>query len=275
MHNDKKVIGREGGQSKPISLYEQGRFPFWDDPHISNSMLKAHLNRKTDRASRKAETIEQTVNWIMGQQHDARKLLDLGCGPGLYAKKCFDAGLAVTGIDLSARSIEYAIGIEDRIDYQVGNYLEIDYVDAFDIITLIYFDFGVLKPDDRRSLLASIKKALRPDGIFVFDILHENSLDGFHEGEEEIDMGNFFTSKPYSLKRESVYYPDSKNTLERYVVQTEDESREYLIWNQLYNKEALTRELESAGFQFDLYNDLTGTAYDGRGKGVGVVAKGV
>lgn len=98
--------------------------------------------------------------------------------------------------------------------------------------------------------MASIKKALRPDGIFVFDVLHENSLDGFHEGEEEIDMGNFFTSKPYSLKRESVYYPDSKNTLERYVVQTEDESREYLIWNQLYNKEALIRELESAGFQF-------------------------
>ncbi|MCB1660659.1 MAG: hypothetical protein KDI39_20765, partial [Pseudomonadales bacterium] len=32
---------------------------FWNDPHISSQMLKAHLNPDIDAASRKPETIDR------------------------------------------------------------------------------------------------------------------------------------------------------------------------------------------------------------------------
>ncbi|HOJ15222.1 MAG TPA: class I SAM-dependent methyltransferase, partial [Deltaproteobacteria bacterium] len=36
------------------------------------------------------------------------RILDLGCGPGLYTKRLSDAGYDVTGMDYSRRSIAYA-----------------------------------------------------------------------------------------------------------------------------------------------------------------------
>ncbi len=43
-------------QQPPI--YFKSSKAFWDDEHISKSMLKAHLNTDTDGASRKLDTIQ-------------------------------------------------------------------------------------------------------------------------------------------------------------------------------------------------------------------------
>lgn len=75
-----------------IKLYEKSKEPFWEDEHISKSMLKAHLDQNTDRASRKLDTIKETVNWIIKKHENPKRILDLGCGPGLYTKEFFDKG---------------------------------------------------------------------------------------------------------------------------------------------------------------------------------------
>jgi len=85
---------------------------FWDDPYISQQMLTAHLDPSHDLASRQPGTIDQSVTWMittLGLQ-PGRLILDLGCGPGLYCRRFAQAGMTVTGIDYSRRSIEYAIG---------------------------------------------------------------------------------------------------------------------------------------------------------------------
>ncbi len=40
--------------------------------------------------------------------YKTKKLLDLGCGAGIYSELLYDKGFSVTGIDFSKRSIEYA-----------------------------------------------------------------------------------------------------------------------------------------------------------------------
>ena len=99
-------------QAKPAP-FTPGETLFWDDPHISAQMLAAHLDPTTDAASRRPETIERSVAWIvktLGLRPGA-KLLDLGCGPGLYAARLAQWGLDVTGIDYSRRSIDYAVAV--------------------------------------------------------------------------------------------------------------------------------------------------------------------
>lgn len=44
--------------------YATNGLPFWDDDHISKSMLEAHLNPDTDGASRRPGFIEKSVRWI-------------------------------------------------------------------------------------------------------------------------------------------------------------------------------------------------------------------
>ena len=91
-------------------LYEKGTAFMWTDDYISKQLLQVHLNPDVDLASRKKTSVEKTVNWILKTQKDKGKLkiLDLGCGPGLYAEKFANAGHLVTGIDISANSIEFA-----------------------------------------------------------------------------------------------------------------------------------------------------------------------
>jgi 2-polyprenyl-3-methyl-5-hydroxy-6-metoxy-1,4-benzoquinol methylase len=90
--------------------YEADSEMLWNDEHISKGMLEAHLNPDIDAASRKHEFISESVKWISSlcSKKESRKLLDLGCGPGIYAEKFNDMGFEITGIDFSKRSVEFA-----------------------------------------------------------------------------------------------------------------------------------------------------------------------
>ena len=96
-------------QQKPAP-FTPGEPLFWDDPHISGQMLEMHLNPNIEAASRSSETIDRSVKWLI--ENLALKagdsVLDLGCGPGLYTSRFAHAGLQVTGVDYSHRSIDYA-----------------------------------------------------------------------------------------------------------------------------------------------------------------------
>lgn len=275
-HNIKQSTGFTADDAtltvRMIELYKQTKHPFWDDPHISQSMLKAHLDPTNDQASRKPETIQKSVDWILGLRPDAKTILDLGCGPGLYTQRFHHAGLEVTGIDISKRSIEYAKSQEPDIDYRVANYLTLDDEDAYDIITLIYFDYGVLSPEDRHELLKSVWTALKPGGVFVLDVYHENYRRSLEESSGIVNMGNFFTDEPHTVRLTTVYYPETKNYLDQYDVMTENESRTYYTWNQLFTIDDIKAELEPVGFRAEFYSDMTGNANDDQGESITIVA---
>ena len=115
-------------QNKPAP-FTPGEVLFWDDPHISSQMLEAHLNPEIDAASRRPETIDRSIRWLIARLdlQPGDSILDLGCGPGLYASRFARAGLQVTGVDYSRRSIEYAVkhANENKLDihYRYQNYL--------------------------------------------------------------------------------------------------------------------------------------------------------
>ncbi|HEY3416554.1 MAG TPA: methyltransferase domain-containing protein, partial [Armatimonadota bacterium] len=135
---------------------------FWDDHYISQQMLAAHLDPSHDLASRRPEIIDQSVAWIittLGLQPGMR-ILDIGCGPGLYCRRFAQAGMAVTGIDYSRRSVDYAIAdalaLNLPITYHYENYLDVAYDAAFDVISLIWCDFGALTDNERVQVLSRI-----------------------------------------------------------------------------------------------------------------------
>jgi 2-polyprenyl-3-methyl-5-hydroxy-6-metoxy-1,4-benzoquinol methylase len=257
-------------KEKPLP-YMQSTAPFWDDEHISKGMLAAHLNPDFEGASRKLVFIKKSVDWISGISdiRKGNKLLDLGCGPGIYAEMFYDAGFAVTGIDYSRRSIKYAteqakIKHKD-IQYIYMNYLDIAYENAFDFVTLIYCDFGVLPHADRAKLLIKIRKALKKGGILILDGFTEKEIRNFSETRTiRYETHGFWSSVPYMLIQSNYVYPETKNYLEQYIVVTENTCQCYNNWNQIYSIQSFGDELRSAGFDnIQFFDDVSGQPLTG------------
>lgn len=150
-------------------IYSKGTSAIWTDEYISDRLLEVHLNPDIELASRKATTIAQTVDWIVEKvQGKGLEILDLGCGPGLYAEKLTEKGHQVTGVDFSSISIRHATESATQkkldINYRHQNYLELDDEGHYDLVMMIFTDFGVLMPEERRRFLKNVHRALKPGG---------------------------------------------------------------------------------------------------------------
>lgn len=255
---------------------------FWDDEHISKGMLEAHLNPNWDAATRKPEFLDKSVNWILkiAPSSQYKFLLDLGCGPGLYAGRFNSVGYSVTGVDFSRRSIAYAkeqsLLNKSNIEYHYQNYLTIDYVEQFDVITLIYCDYAALSIKDRLILLRKVYQALRPNGKFIFDVFTPFIRKNESRSWQYCEEGGFWSEKPHICLESVHQYDDEDNTeLRQYIVITEETVKCYNIWEHFFTKEALLSEIQTIDFNaFEFYGDIAGKEFSDTGETIcGVFTK--
>lgn len=270
------------GLSERPPPFAPGVSLFWDDPHISASMLAAHLDPTRDVASRRPETIDRSARWLVGalglQPGDA--LLDLGCGPGLYCERFARAGLRVTGIDVSRRSIDHArMRAAERhlaIEYIHGDYLKMGYRDAFDAVVLIYGDLCPLAPQPRDRLLRAVHAALKEGGVFALDVTtprHHARTAALNHWEVR-DAG-FWRPTPHLMLARGFAYPERDLFLAQYiVVEANGAMAVYRNWFQDYTLATITAVLQGHGFRVEsAWGDLAGQPYDDTTEWIGVVAR--
>jgi len=251
--------------AKPAQ-WQRSPLPFWDDEHISKFLLEAHLSQDTEAASRSSQTIDRSVDWLSSLIPEGSRILDLGCGPGLYDRRLSAKGYSVTGIDFSRRSIDYARTHDQVTTYHSRNYLTIDFENAFDAVTLIYCDYAALVPDERKQLLQKIFRALRPGGILILDVFtaqirrgkQERTIWTYHEN------GGFWNPDPHLCLEARYYYDNMRVQAEKYIVVTPTDIREYIVWDTVYDAPALRDELSAVGFaRCELFDDVMGQPYTG------------
>jgi SAM-dependent methyltransferase len=268
-------------QEKPAP-FTPGEALFWDDPHISQQMLAAHLDPVVDAASRRPEIIERSVAWLVEALglRPGQAVLDLGCGPGLYARRLAERGLRVTGIDYSRRSIAYAEAeARERnleITYRCENYLDLKDERAYTLATLIYGDYCPLNPEQRAALLQNVRRALMPGGRFVLDVTtrqhrqRHGSANGWR-----VDEGGFWKPGPYLLLEEGFDYPEQAIYLDQaIVVEADGKISVYRMWFQDFSRETITAELQAGGFTVEsVWGDLAGAPLADDSEWIGVVAR--
>ncbi len=90
----------------PAPWAEGEKIP-WNEPGFSARMLHEHLSQDHDAASRRSMVIDRQVDWIHQSLlwGNPARVLDLGCGPGLYTSQLARRGCSCTGIDFSPASI--------------------------------------------------------------------------------------------------------------------------------------------------------------------------
>lgn len=245
------------------AIYQKGTAVMWTDPYISKQLLDVHLNPDLDLASRKKETIEKTVQWILNTvEKSPLNILELGCGPGLYSQLLAEKGHHVTGVDFSENSITYAKHMAKErtlnIAYRQQDYLELEDQEKYDLVLLIFTDFGVLVPEDRTALLSKIYRALKPGGCFLFDVLNENwPVQKPGDKTWEISEKDFWREKPYIVLSNTFTYPENKVILSQHCVIDEDECKTYRFWTHFFSHEDLTRILARQDFgQIECYENI-------------------
>ena len=254
-------------------LYAPSTNNFWNDEHISKGLLKAHLDPDSDAATRRHQFVDESVRWIasIAPPSKYRFLLDLGCGPGIYAERFSGGGYAVTGVDFSKRSIEYAKRQaalnKSSIEYHFQDYLTIDYAEQFDVVTLIYCDYAVLAITERRLLLQKIHRALKPNGKFIFDVFTPRMRKKEKRSLSYYEDGGFWSAKPHiCVETVYQYHDDDETELTQYVVLTDETVQCYNIWNHYFAKDKLLAEIQAAGFRdVEFYGDIAGKDFSAEG----------
>ncbi|MFE5336876.1 SAM-dependent methyltransferase [Isoptericola sp. NPDC056573] len=253
----------------------------WTDPHISARMLAAHLDPDVDLSTYRTELRERVLAWLVDRFDvgEGTSVADLGCGPGLYTTPLARTGAAVTGLDLSTRSLDHARALA-RAEGLPVRYLHQDYLAyredvRYDLVLLIMRDYGALPPEQRRALLGTVRDHLAPGGSFVLDVDH---LPAFAAVREETVfapdlMDGFWSADPYFGFRTTHRYDEERVSLDRYDVVEAERTRTFCNWVRYFDPEELTSELSAAGLRtVDVLGDLSGAPFDPDGPQFAVVA---
>ena len=269
-----------GVRPEPFSEYTTPEF--WDDEHISAQMLRFHLDPIAEPASRAHGFIDSSVEWLMptlGLEPGSR-LLDLGCGPGLYANRIAARGVEVLGIDISRRSLDFARGVARDCSlpsvFLRGNYLSAELGSGHDAAILIYEDYCALSPGQRALLLSRVRGALRPGGRFAFDVTAAPRFTRCREAvvREPNLMDGFWAQAPYVGTHETWTYPSLHLVLDRYLIETATSTRCFWNWMHCLRSQEVAAELAAGGFEEPtFFGDVAGACFDPSASTFAVVAR--
>ena len=274
------VLARVVAKPAPFSAYTASAL--WVDSHRSQQMLGFHLNPRIDVASRRATFINESAEWMIGEfgLSTGKRVIDFGCGPGLYATRLASCGASITGVDFSPTSVAYAREQAERsglqISFHQANYLDFEPDGTFDLITMIMCDFCALSPYQRSTMLRKFVSSLSGEGRVIFDVY---SLPAFAQKQETVVfeknlLNGFWSESPYFGFLASFKYEVESVSLDKYTIVKEWEQQEVFNWLQYFSPESLEHELLEYGLAIEsVMGNVAGHPFDSQGTEFAVVAR--
>jgi SAM-dependent methyltransferase len=141
---------------------------------IAERYVAVAARERSDERARYTDLILQSLP-------DGADVLELGCGAGGPTTQALSARLTLTGVDLSAHSIELA-----RARVPNATFLHVDMTalefepERFDAV-VAFFSIIHVPRAEQTALLAQIARWLRPGGLFVATLGARATEDGYEE----------------------------------------------------------------------------------------------
>ncbi len=230
----------------------------WNEPGFSRRMLREHLSQAHDAASRRTETIERQVAFIHQTLLAGRPghILDLGCGPGLYASRLARLGHIVVGVDFSPASLAYAREQATSegltVTYREGDLRRTDFGGGFDACLLLFGECNVFRPDDLRDILTRAARALTPAGRLLLEPSTAAAIEaiGRQPATWSAQPEGLFSDRPHLLLHEAFWDEAAQVATDRYfVIDAESGAVQRHAASQCaYSVAGLQALLRSAGF---------------------------
>lgn len=268
---------------RPVPWSGDEKIP-WHEPGFSERMLEEHLAQDHDMASRRAAIIERHVEWIHREVLGGRcgRLLDLGCGPGLYTSRLSKLGHECVGVDYSPASIAYAEERARREKLQCTYVLQdiraADYGAGYALVMLLFGEFNTFSPADATKILGKAEAALDRDGILL---LEPHTYDAVRQRGEATaswysTRRGLFSSNPHLCLEESYWDAGKQASTTRYFVIDAATAAATSCSSSLqaYTDDAYRDILEGCGFRdLQFFPSLTGAADASRGNLMAIAAR--
>jgi SAM-dependent methyltransferase len=162
-------------RSSPPGAWAEGEKIPWNDAAFSERMLAEHLSQAHDAASRRFAKIDRQVGWIHGELLGGRprRILDLGCGPGLYTGRLAALGHECVGIDFAPAPIRHAAEQAEReglaCTYVHADIRTADYGAGFGLVMLLFGELCVFRPAEAKLILSKARAALAAGGLILLE----------------------------------------------------------------------------------------------------------
>lgn len=250
--------------------FEEGTQEIWLDPDRAELVLKTHLDENIPGGSKSTEFIHETIQFIknIAPPESYKRVIDLGCGPGLYSQGLAKSGYKVVGVDFNRNSINYAIEEAKKnnllIDYLYGDMTKLNFQNEFDIALLIYELYGSFDQTKRKKILNNIYKGLKPDGLVLLDVLSDNSYEKFEQNLLwGLSANDLFSQKEHLTLFASLKYPNKVSLVKNILAFDNGDLVNYNYWNQYFSIPDLEKEVTEAGFIIEkVYADVNGGEYE-------------
>jgi SAM-dependent methyltransferase len=256
----------------------------WNEPGFSDRMLREHLSQEHDAASRRFDKIDRQVTWMNDHVLSRRstRILDLACGPGLYAARLAKLGHECMGIDFSPASIAYAEALAQRdglrCTFVCEDIRNADYGSGYGMAMFIFGEFNVFKPAEARKILTKAHAALHPQGVLV---LEPSTYDHIYKlgrtpASWYSSRDGLFSDKPHVAFEENFWHEDVRASTTRHFVvdAATGEVTRYAATYQAYTNEQLSALLRECGFEaMQFYSSLIGVPDETQRELMAIVAR--
>jgi ubiquinone/menaquinone biosynthesis C-methylase UbiE len=137
---------------------------------IAEKYLISRSSGKTRCGFKNRVGEQPTMFETVPRELQGKKLLDLGCGPGIHAKEYCARGAEVIGVDISEEMIKIAKEQAPKATFLKADLLKIPFPNNhFDIITSSYVLDHI---EDLNYAATEILRVLKDNGEFIFTIPH-------------------------------------------------------------------------------------------------------
>ncbi len=110
-------------------------------------------------------------------------ILDLCCGTGQLAAALCERGFRVTGLDGSADMLNHARKNAPTATFTEGDACDFAFETPFDAVLCTSASLNHMQDlDDLSAVFSSVTRALKPGGIFVFDVNHPAQMSRYWHG---------------------------------------------------------------------------------------------
>ncbi|PKN93971.1 MAG: class I SAM-dependent methyltransferase [Chloroflexi bacterium HGW-Chloroflexi-6] len=249
----------------PAQPWAEGEKIPWNDPAFSQRMLHEHLTQEHDAASRRATVIKKHIKWIHNKllAKKPSRILDLGCGPGLYCAELAALGHVCHGIDFSPASIAHAVKTAPaNCSYTLGDLRTTEFPAGFDLVLFIFGEFNVFKPAHAREILQKAYAALTPGGSILLELSTFDAVEqmGNQQPSWYTSSGGLFSAGPHTCLMESFWDEDQSAATERYIILEPDgQLTHYASTTQAYTEDDISSLQKECGFGGVAFHDsLTG-----------------
>lgn len=243
---------------RPEPWSRGGNLP-WNEPAFSERMLREHLDESHNAASRASHERALQLDWLWQRMRlrAGHELLDVTCGPGLYAVSLARRGLRVLGVDFGPAAIAYARdlalreGVARHCNFVQEDVRRVDFGEAmYDAALFLYGQAAVFERQEGLALLQKIARALRPGGRLCLELLDQDRVDKkestwWHTGDRGL-----WADEPFLSLGQHFWYADEMLSCERYFTVHLETGKldEILVCDQTYAVEEMVRILKSCGF---------------------------